>query len=147
MKATETILYVCTHADTRTHSCTALSCTNANCRKMLMPAIISKPPLSSLQQHSFRGHRFERESVPSWLLLIGQTGRLLPGYQLTLTHRQDFEYLPSYHVLLIEALAFFLPIIPLRFHSDIRMASWLFASFWLSISALYFRFCFGLCCE
>lgn len=84
----------------RTQKCTHMHsqpCTNANCWKMLMPVIISEPPLSSLPQHSFRGHRSEKESVPSWLLLIGQTGRPLPGYQLTLTiHREDFEYLPSF---------------------------------------------------
>lgn len=84
----------------RTQKCTHMHsqpCTNANCWKMLMPVIISEPPLSSLPQHSFRGHRSEKESVPSWLLLIGQTGRPLPGYQLTLTiHREDFEYLRSF---------------------------------------------------
>lgn len=74
------------YAHIHTHTCMHLQpCTNPNCRKMLMPVIISEPPLSSLQQHSFRGHRSKKESVPSWLLLIGQTARLLPGYQLTLT--------------------------------------------------------------
>lgn len=87
MKATETILHACQHRATHTplHS---QPYTNANCRKMLMPVIISEPPLSSLPQHSFRGHRSQKESVPSWLLLIGQTGRLLPGYQLTLTTKK-----------------------------------------------------------
>lgn len=79
MEATETILYACTHAHMHSQPCT-----NASCRQMLMNVIISDPPLSSLQQHSFRGHRSEKESVPSWLLLIGQTGGPLPGYQLTL---------------------------------------------------------------
>lgn len=90
MKGTETILYACVRA--HTHACMhSQPCTNANSRKMLMLVIISEPPLSSLLQHSFRGHRHKKESVPSWLLLIGQAGSLLPGYQLTLTTQKIFS--------------------------------------------------------
>lgn len=44
-----------THAYTLSHPST-----DANCSKMLMPVIILETPLSSLQQHSFRGYRSER---------------------------------------------------------------------------------------
>lgn len=134
----------------RTQKCTHMHsqpCTNANCWKMLMPVIISEPPLSSLPQHSFRGHRSEKESVPSWLLLIGQTGRPLPGYQLTLTiHREDFEYLPSfskwfffyyyyYHFLLIGVFILTLSIV-LSVCSCFAYVFFIFLFLWSDILAL-----------
>lgn len=114
------------HTQRRTHTHTHMHsqpCTNANCRKMLMPVIISEPPLSFLQQHSFRGHRSEKESVPSWLLLIGQTGRLFPGYQLTLTTQRGFSVTSSFSKWFLFSFSsrssryslFFLTIIPFSF--------------------------------
>lgn len=73
LKATETKLHASTHKERHTHL-HSQPYTNANCGKMLMPVIISEPPLSLQQQHSFKGHRSQKKSVPSWLLLIGQTG-------------------------------------------------------------------------
>lgn len=60
-----------THTHTYMHSQPS---TNANCRKMLMPVIISEPPLSYLQQHSFRGHRAKKEKC-SFLVVANWTDR------------------------------------------------------------------------
>lgn len=107
MNATETIWHACQYRQTHTpmHSQTY---TNANWRKMLMPVIISEPPLSSMQQHSFRGHRCKKESVPSWLLLIGPTDMGLPGYQLTLkTKRRILSILILFSFIFCQLLSTF----------------------------------------
>lgn len=72
----------CTHAYTLSHVCA-----DANCSKMLMPVIILETPPPVFAAAQLWGSQVRENGVPSWLLLIGQTDRLLPGCELTLTSR------------------------------------------------------------